>query len=141
MKWLKILSAVSYVGLLIYVVLFAGKRSLETRLINYIPFQSTYNYYFTLGLNSRREVYYFIANVLGNVILFLPLPAIISLVITHKIKYNILLVSLCLSVFIEITQYIFKVGVADIDDVLLNMVGAVLGLLFNRRSADHRQMG
>jgi glycopeptide antibiotics resistance protein len=31
---------------------------------------------------------------------------------------------------IEAAQYIFKIGVADVDDILLNTSGAILGVLF-----------
>lgn len=141
MRRLKILSTASYAGLIIYLVFFARKRYFEERVINYTPFRSTYNYYISVEMDSQREVYYFFTNILGNIILFLPIPAIVSLFLAHKLKYNILLIAFCLSLFIEITQYLFKAGVADIDDVLLNMVGAVLGLLFSKRTANHQQVG
>ena len=33
------------------------------------------------------------------------------------------------SVIVEIAQYLFKVGATDIDDVILNTLGGLLGIL------------
>jgi glycopeptide antibiotics resistance protein len=40
-----------------------------------------------------------------------------------------MIISVATSVFIEITQFVFSIGVADVDDIILNTTGAAIGLL------------
>lgn len=80
----------------------------------------------------RSKVGYLAAflNLAGNVIGFIPFGFIVP-VIGKKMK-NGLLVSVCgfcLSLFVESMQLIFKVGSFDVDDLLLNTLGTVLGYL------------
>lgn len=80
----------------------------------------------------RSKVGYLAAflNLAGNVIGFIPFGFIVP-VIGKKMK-NGLLVSVCgfcLSLFVESIQLIFKVGSFDVDDLLLNTLGTVLGYL------------
>jgi len=35
---------------------------------------------------------------------------------------------LCISTAVEISQYVLSIGVADIDDIILNMAGAGAGM-------------
>ena len=43
----------------------------------------------------------------------------------------ILLMSFCFSFLIELVQFITKVGCYDVDDILMNTLGGVLGCLAN----------
>ena len=42
------------------------------------------------------------------------------------------LVGICLSLGIEIAQYAFHIGMCELDDVLNNSVGTVIGVLLNK---------
>ncbi|MBR4830632.1 MAG: VanZ family protein [Bacilli bacterium] len=88
---------------------------------NFIPFREITRYEF---LSS-----YFIKNVLGNVILFLPFGYFVSTLIKTRKPYAILLISIITSLTIEITQYLIG-RTFDIDDIILNVIGCVLGYLF-----------
>lgn len=79
---------------------------------------------------------FWIMNIVGNLVLMFPLGVLIPVLWN---KYNsmikITLIALCLSLSIETIQlascYIGNVGRAfDIDDILLNTVGASLGFVF-----------
>jgi len=71
----------------------------------------------------------FYSNLIGNIVLFVPFSIItISVFGIYKIRH-VLLLSFALSFAIEALQYIFRVGVADIDDILLNTLGAATGIL------------
>jgi glycopeptide antibiotics resistance protein len=67
-----------------------------------------------------------IENVFGNMILFVPLGFLGVLALRRKVL-TLTLLGLCLSVFIEGTQLVLGRRWVDIDDVLLNTVGAALG--------------
>lgn len=69
-------------------------------------------------------------NILGNIVLFIPLGFLTSFLIKSKKLISVFTYSLLLSTFIEIMQYIFLTSRrADVDDVILNTVGGVLGYL------------
>lgn len=46
----------------------------------------------------------------------------------NKASVNVCIIAL-VSVIVEIAQYLFKVGATDIDDVILNTLGGLLGIL------------
>lgn len=78
---------------------------------------------------------FWIKNILGNIFLFIPLG--IMLPILRKKFQNFsrtILFAFCLSLSVEILQlfsgYIGNSGrIFDIDDILLNIIGAGLGLI------------
>lgn len=70
----------------------------------------------------------FVFNVIGNIALFLPFGFFISDFIKAKKTHQILIISTLISLTAELIQ--FKIGRAfDIDDIILNVVGAVLGFM------------
>lgn len=83
-----------------------------------------------------------VVNLLGNVVAFMPFGALIRWVVDRKIRWfqavgYTFLFSLC----VELLQLVAKVGVFDVDDLILNTLGGLLGfivyyllLLINRRS-------
>lgn len=71
-------------------------------------------------------------NIIGNVILFIPLGVFIRFV-NIKIYYSLLIVTIVI-VNLELIQYIYKTGVFDIVDIILNVIGVIIGLLLiNKR--------
>lgn len=70
----------------------------------------------------------FIKQVLGNIVLFVPLGYFVSYYCKIKGIVGITIVSLLSSVTIEIVQHFIGRSV-DIDDVILNVVGGIIGFL------------
>lgn len=66
-------------------------------------------------------------NVPGNIVAFIPLPFIGKSWGLHGNKLAKILAALLIPGSIEITQYIFQVGVASVDDVMLNALGFWIG--------------
>ena len=80
----------------------------------------------------RERVGYLAAflNLAGNVIGFLPFGFILPVIGTRmKNGFLVTVCGFCLSLFVESMQLIFKVGSFDVDDLLLNTLGTVLGYL------------
>jgi glycopeptide antibiotics resistance protein len=68
----------------------------------------------------------FIYNVVGNILLFIPFGYFVSRYANSKKCFQIFLVSLLTSVTIETVQ--LKIGrTFDVDDILLNVLGGILG--------------
>ena len=65
---------------------------------------------------------------MGNIAIFIPMGVYLPLLIRRKsIFVNTVCVAL-ISAVVEVLQYIFAVGSADIDDVILNTVGGLIGV-------------
>ena len=85
-------------------------------------------------------------NTLGNLALFLPLGILLPLVSNQfRTLKRVLLLVLCLSVSIETIQFVLRFfgnpRAVDIDDVILNTLGACLGFAvykYGRRKAESR---
>ena len=67
--------------------------------------------------------------IVGNIALFIPLGFMFPFLPKfHSIKCaKVLLFGLCLSVFIELTQYVTGRGMSEFDDVFNNTFGTVIG--------------
>ncbi|MBZ8177241.1 VanZ family protein [Corynebacterium sp. 3HC-13] len=75
-----------------------------------------------------------IFDLVGNVLLFLPLGFLLSCRIQWSLR-KIIMVGAAFSFAIEISQFILGAGRTDTDDFLLNTVGTALGALFHQRFA------
>ena len=87
---------------------------------NFIPFKEMFRYEF--GTKP------FVKNILGNVLLFMPYGLAVGYYTNiKKIRHSIIL-GLMLSLSIETTQYLIG-RVFDVDDILLNLLGGIVGYL------------
>ena len=93
--------------------------------INFIPFK-TITYYLKCEPNLISAV----DNLLGNILAYVPLGIFLPLLFKkcRKLK-NAILISFCLSFSIEVLQLIFFLGITDIDDIILNVSGSLIGFL------------
>jgi glycopeptide antibiotics resistance protein len=128
-NYLKGLFTTLYLASLTYLTFFAGRRhhSYEHEK-NLIPFQVFRDF----RRISDTGVFNYFSNLFGNIVLFIPVPFImISIFRIHKLSI-ILVLSFFLSFTIEALQYIFEVGFADVDDIILNVTGAAAGYYLYR---------
>lgn len=108
---------VIYLLLLYYLLLSTDNASSG---LNLTPFKEITRY----PLDSIQFFY----NVIGNIVLFLPFGFFISNFIKAKKTHQVLIVSTLISLTAELIQ--FKIGRAfDIDDIILNVIGAILGFI------------
>ncbi|HEU4747928.1 MAG TPA: VanZ family protein [Gemmatimonadaceae bacterium] len=70
-----------------------------------------------------------VQNAAGNVLLFFPLGILLPLVWRHLRFWRGIQIAIALSISIELIQYLSGYRSADINDVILNVLGACLGLL------------
>ncbi|MEO7530210.1 MAG: VanZ family protein, partial [Sediminibacterium sp.] len=100
---------------------------------NLIPFKSTINAIrHSMAIHQRFRISMLFENTPGNIVLFLPLGFLLPLIAKKTDSFiAILFVGLFCSAGIELIQYIernFAVyRSVDIDDVILNTLGAILG--------------
>lgn len=116
-KELIYLISIIYILCLFHVVTFQDSNY---GVSNFIPFHEMFRY----EIGSAK----FMKNILGNIMLFIPYGFLSSYLLKNK-KFTIIsILTIITSVTIETVQYYIG-RVFDIDDVLLNLVGGILGFL------------
>jgi len=89
---------------------------------NFIPFKTIGPY-----LMGYKGLMIAAINLLGNIILLVPVGFLVPLVFKNVTWKKSFLVSIFSGLFIEIMQVILDVGIFDIDDVILNAIGVMVG--------------
>ncbi len=128
-KAIKYVLFIVYIALLVYLVLFAemfGRTEISKAYrYNLVPFKEIgrfIKYYHQLGFTAVM------LNIVGNVVAFVPFGFGLPLITENKTKLlKVTVFSFALSLTIELMQLITRVGSCDVDDLLLNTLGGVLG--------------
>lgn len=98
----------------------------------------SYRYNLTPFKEIRRFIVYreqlgfysVLVNVIGNIVAFAPFGFVLPIISQRNRRFlNVALLSLELTLTVETLQLLLKVGIFDVDDLLLNTVGGVLGYL------------
>lgn len=117
-----------YLSLLAYGLFMGGDRGASfTGSYNLQFFSTIHRYFFNTGLLASKI---FWVNIVGNVVVFIPLGFLLPLCFNGFRKWpKMFLFCILLLLSFESLQYLLKVGVFDVDDILLNTVGAAMGYL------------
>lgn len=97
-----------------------------SRSYNLIPFKTIWDYASGNIYVSKSMVRY---NILGNIAVIIPYGLYLQVLLKNKVFGKSLWIIIGTSVSIEIIQYIFGLGAADVDDVILNVCGGVIGII------------
>ena len=112
-----------YLALLAWCILFKFALRPEEiphlRGINLIPYAAS------VVVNGKVQI----SEIIENMLVFLPFGLCISAIYPDSEIQNRILLASGLSLFFEVTQYIFASGASDITDVIDNTLGAVIGIL------------
>ncbi len=118
LKLSQIIVFIYYVILLFNMVVFARYNSIDS--YNLIPFKSI------VDIFKNGTTYEVIINIFGNLLVFMPLEYfLIELFKVKKFSLNFIF-SFGIILLIELFQYVFKVGVLDIDDLILCTFGMMI---------------
>ncbi|MBP9757314.1 MAG: VanZ family protein [Candidatus Pacebacteria bacterium] len=91
---------------------------------NFVPFKTIIPYLFGFkGLVIAG------INLVGNIALLVPVGFIVPLIYRGLTRKTLLVLAVASGLIIEILQVILRVGMFDIDDVLLNALGVLIGYL------------
>lgn len=96
-----------------------------------------YRYNLELFREIRRFIVYreqlgtfaVFANLAGNILIFVPYGFFVSMASRERGFFKTLFFSMGLSLCVEIIQLFTRVGSFDVDDILLNTIGGVLGYI------------
>ncbi len=95
--------------------------------INLTPFVHTIKLYYAY------TKWFFVYNLLGNILWFVPLGAMLPTLTTKSGRrrgfWMTSLIGLCCSLSIEILQFVFATGISDVDDLIFNTLGTMAGYI------------
>ena len=122
---LKRLAMVVYIAALAEIVALRLGLPRGTQAVNLTPLEST------VGA-LHRGFGTFIYHVVGNLIWFVPLGWLGRKLWPKLTVLQLTLIGAMVSVGLEATQWALRTGISDMDDVLLNALGAMLGAALAR---------
>ena len=100
--------------------------------INLIPFRTIVTYVVRLGRDSIN-LDTVIKNIVGNLLLFVPMGAFLPFAFDKmKTLWRAVSVMLIIILSVELVQIVLVIGSFDVDDLLLNLLGGLLGYLIYR---------
>ena len=120
-----------YGCVVLYFVLFSDR-------LGRVEGYSTYRYNLIPFMEIRRFILYrdyvsteaFLINLIGNLLVFFPVGMLVPLWRTKKTGFvRILIYTFLFTLCIESLQLVTKVGVFDVDDLMMNTLGGVAGWL------------
>ncbi len=115
-----------YLSCLFYLTFFSHLygRGYFHRSMNLVPF-ATIRLFITSG-----HIRGILVNVFGNIAAFVPMGLLLPVAFEKSARLcRTLLITFGVSLMIEIVQYVFGVGAADVDDLVLNLSGGLTGYL------------
>lgn len=113
---------ITYLSVVIYATLFTYNYYIYGKSVNLIAFSSIKLMF------SSGNILLILKNVVGNVILFFPFGFFLPLMVKRFRRfYLVFTMGFVFSGGIEACQYYFAERIFDVDDILLNTIGTVLG--------------
>ncbi|MCB7302574.1 VanZ family protein [Bariatricus massiliensis] len=119
-----------YIGFLLYFLIFSdwygrtgGMNEYHYNLVLFKEIKRFWIYREQLGWVS-------FANLFGNVLIFMPFGFFMPMASRYRSFFLTLFYSFGLSLLVETFQLFTKVGSFDVDDLLLNTIGGVIGYIF-----------
>lgn len=125
LKYKKVTSIlfIVYFLLLTWIIVFKTEFSISSlvteRSINLIPFKES------MIVNGKVSF----SEIINNAIVFIPVGVFTAMLADNLKFIKMAAVPLGISLFYEITQYIFAVGACDITDLINNTLGGIVGIL------------
>lgn len=123
------INCISFIYFVILIkLLFLGFRKyILERSYNIVPFRQIKEYISNL---NTYDLYY---NLLGNIILFIPLGFLIPFIFKKRNNFrDNILITLIFATSIESLQYILVRGAFDIDDIILYTIGSIIGYVIHK---------
>lgn len=109
-----------YLGILIKLIVFKNGNIYYNN-INLDLFTFINSYQYQSGIT-------WLINVLGNIILFIPLGIILKYYFSFLRNGHIIFIGIFTSLSFELIQLATNWGIFDVDDLLLNTIGTILGI-------------
>jgi glycopeptide antibiotics resistance protein len=125
--------ALGYALIMTYLLFFRHRYVGDGFVYNLVPFQ-TIKRYIVHHDHFNFEIWF--KNLFGNIVLFIPIGIFLPLLNTKYRRVSALIAAtIILIAVVELIQLLSRVGSFDIDDIILNTLGALLGLMVTKKSS------
>lgn len=132
-RWGRILARivfVLYLVVLAYFLFFSeryGRGDARMYRYNLTPFKEIKRF---IQYREQLGWEYFVVNIYGNILAFLPFGFFLPIIsVANRRFMNVALYSFEFSLGIELVQLSFQVGIFDVDDLIMNTIGGILGFI------------
>jgi len=130
-KWIKLGAFLLYISILVYFLFFAdmfGRTSSATNYrYNLTPFKEIQRFIVYSGHLGVASVF---TNLIGNVVAFIPFGIFLPILTNNRLKIcQVTISTFALTLSIELIQLMSRVGIFDVDDIILNTLGGIIGYL------------
>jgi len=130
-RWIKLGAFIVYISVLIYFLFFADMlgrtSSVNSYRYNLVPFKEIRRFIVYSGLLGASSVF---TNLIGNVVAFIPFGIFLPILTNNSLKiFQVTLFTFALTLSIELIQLMSRVGIFDVDDIILNTLGGIIGYL------------
>ena len=120
-----------YIGFLFYFLFFAEEYNrnivAENYRYNLTPFKEIIRFWSYRAQLGMKTV---VINLLGNIAAFIPFGLFVPIIsIKLRKAWKVILLGALLSTAVELLQLVTRVGSCDIDDLILNTTGTIIGYL------------
>ena len=117
-----------YILFMLYLMFFGfGRTPYDFNIVRLIPMISTFNF-----VKETIVLKTIITNVFGNMLMFMPF-GFLGIVFPKLNNFRVLILDFLFAIIlVESLQYFTRLGVFDIDDVLLNTFGVAIGFWIYR---------
>lgn len=131
LSYVSLIVLIGYIGLLTYFVFFSDHYGRVTGFTDYrynlTPFAEIKRYLTNHHYFTWENL---LTNLAGNVLVFAPIGFLVPIIRKKGTNlFSVFRISLYLTLFIETVQLIFRIGVFDVDDIIMNTLGGVIGYL------------
>ena len=144
-RWLAAYGLIAYSAILIKLVVFKGAPVIRighlrlrfagshTGAGNFVPFKTI-----VPELAGRGNRLIDVINLIGNIVPFMPTGLLAPLVFRSISWQKALVLGVFTGLTFEVMEVVFRVGIFDIDDLILNAFGVIVGygefVIFKRRA-------
>lgn len=120
-----------YISVLIYFVFFSDRYG---RLEGFVEYRYNLRPFMEIRRYLEYNAYFtwenLVTNLAGNILVFSPMGILIPIFMEKKVGlFYIAGASFLLSLFIETVQLVFRIGVFDVDDLIMNTLGGIIGYI------------
>ena len=119
---------IAYALIMVLLLFFIGRTQRNFSDISLVPFETTKKFFGLLRSDIFKDRWFAAKNLAGNILMFIPL-GFLPPMIWKSMRKPWICLPVCAAVIllIETVQYFTRLGTADIDDLMLNMIGAGAG--------------
>ncbi len=99
-----------------------GSDRYISRQLAIVPFQSIMKYY------NSGNLWASVLNVIGNIVIFIPFGVYLMMYTKKNTSTKAVSTVFFTSLAVEVVQFVLDIGIADVDDIILNVLGGVVGV-------------